>query len=91
MQLPPPIKSFLKQYDLRGTTVIPFNTNAGYGTGSSFKTIKQLCPDSNILEGFSTKGGIEKEGVYFVMEGEKQKQAQTEIKNWLKKIGIAFE
>ena len=29
MQMPPPMKSFLKQYDLRGKTVIPFNTNAG--------------------------------------------------------------
>ncbi|WP_231632079.1 flavodoxin [Flavobacterium sp. KJJ] len=36
MQLPPPIKSFLKQYNLDGKTIIPFNTNAGYGIGSSF-------------------------------------------------------
>ena len=33
MQLPPPIKSFLHQYDLKGKTVIPFNTNGGYGPG----------------------------------------------------------
>ena len=26
MQLPPPMKSFLNQYDLSGKTVIPFNT-----------------------------------------------------------------
>lgn len=31
IQLPPPMKSFLRQYDLKGKTVIPFNTNAGYG------------------------------------------------------------
>ena len=34
MQLPPPMKSFLRQYSLKGKTVIPFNTNAGYGEGS---------------------------------------------------------
>jgi flavodoxin len=43
MQLPPPMKSFLTQYDLIGKTVIPFNTNAGYGVGSSFETVKKLC------------------------------------------------
>src|SRR3974377_1491667 len=36
MQLPPPIKSFLHRYDLKGKTVVPFNTNGGYGPGSSF-------------------------------------------------------
>ena len=37
MQLPPPVKSFLGRTDLTGKTVIPFNTNAGYGEGSSFR------------------------------------------------------
>jgi hypothetical protein len=32
MQLPPPMKSFLKQHDLNGKTILPFNTNAGYLT-----------------------------------------------------------
>ncbi len=33
MQLPPPVKSFLRQYSLNGKTVIPFNTKGGYGPG----------------------------------------------------------
>lgn len=89
MQLPPPMKSFLKQYNLEGKTLIPFNTNAGYGIGSSFQTVKELCTESRILEGFSVKGGIEKDGILFVMEGEKEKEVQTQIKKWLKKIGLA--
>ncbi len=64
MQLPPPMKSFLSSYDLAGKTIIPFNTNAGYGIGSTFQTVKDLAPSSNILEGFSTRGGIERDGVY---------------------------
>lgn len=88
MQLPPPIKSFLKQYNLEGKTIIPFNTNAGYGIGSSFQTVKELSPKSKVLEGFSTKGGIERDGVLFVMEGEKEKQVQIEVQKWLKKIGF---
>ncbi len=86
MQLPPPMKSFLKEYDLEGKTVIPFNTNAGYGIGSSFQTVKELCPKSTVLDGFSVKGGIERDGILFVMEGKKEKQVQVEIQNWLKKI-----
>jgi flavodoxin len=88
MQLPPPMKSFLKQYDLRGKTIVPFNTHAGYGPGGSFETIKNLCPNSTILEGFSIKGGVERDGIYFVMEGEKEKQAQIDVKRWLRKLSL---
>src|SRR5690606_17911632 len=35
MQLPPPMKTFLSKNELSGKTVIPFNTNAGYGIGNS--------------------------------------------------------
>lgn len=89
MQLPPPMKSFLKQYDLSGKAVIPFNTNAGYGTGRSFQTVRELCPKSTILEGFEIKGGIERDGVLFVMEGEKETEARAKVDQWLKKIGVA--
>lgn len=44
MKMPPPMKSFLHQYNLSGKTVIPFNTNAGYGVGTGFETVKGLCP-----------------------------------------------
>lgn len=87
MQLPPPIKSFLNEYDLKGKTVVPFNTNAGYGIGSSFDTVKELCPGSTITEGFSIKGGIERDGVLFVMEGERKTVAEKKIGEWLIKIG----
>lgn len=88
MQLPPPMKSFLRQYNLEGKTIIPFNTNAGYGIGSSFQTVKELCSKSNVVEGFSTKGGVERDGILFVMEGEKEKQVDVEIQNWLKELSL---
>lgn len=88
MQMPPPMKSFLHQYDLSGKTVIPFNTNAGYGVGSGFQTVKTLCPNSKVLEGFSITGGIERDGVYFVIKGEKAKEAEKEVKEWLLKIKV---
>lgn len=83
MQLPPPMKSFLKQYDLKGKTIVPFNTNAGYGIGSSFETVKALAPNSKILEGFTAKGGVERDGILFVMEGEKEMQVRAEVNKWL--------
>ena len=88
MQMPPPMKSFLKQYDLRGKTVIPFNTNAGYGVGSGFRTLKEFCPNSKILEGFSIQGGIERDGVLFVIKGAKAEKADVEVKRWLNKIAL---
>jgi flavodoxin len=86
MQMPPPMKSFLYQYNLRGKTVIPFNTNAGYGVGSGFQTVKELCAGCKILEGFEITGGVEKDGIFFVIKGEKAKQAEAEVRKWLQKI-----
>ena len=88
MKLPPPMKSFLKQYDLSGKIIIPFNTNAGYGVGSGFQTVKELCPDCKLLEGFEIKGGIERDGVYFVIKDEKAKEAESKVKSWLQKINV---
>ena len=86
MRLPPPMKSFLNKYNMSDKTVIPFNTNAGYGIGSSFKTVKEMCPNAIILEGFSTKGGIERDGIYFVMEGDKKIKVKEEVVTWLRQI-----
>ncbi|MCX2479433.1 flavodoxin [Pedobacter sp. MC2016-15] len=86
MQLPPPMKSFLKQYDLSGKTIIPFNTNAGYGIGNTFQTVKETAPKSTVLEGFSTKGGIERDGVMFVMEGNKEREVAVQVETWLRKL-----
>lgn len=88
MQMPPSVKSFLHQYNLSGKTVIPFNTNAGYGVGSGFQTVKELCPNSKVLEGFAITGGIERDGVLFVMKGEKAKEAETEVRKWLRKLKL---
>ncbi|MDG3582087.1 flavodoxin [Galbibacter pacificus] len=88
MQLPPSIKSFLHQYDMSGKTVIPFNTNAGYGVGNSFETVHSMCPNATILKGFSTKGGIERDGIYFVMEGAKKTKVEEEVIKWLRQLKL---
>ncbi|WP_293927446.1 flavodoxin [Sphingobacterium sp. UBA6320] len=88
MQLPPPVKSFLNQYDLSGKKVIPFNTNAGYGIGSSFQMVKKLCPNSEVSDGYTVKGGAERDGTLFVMEGEKEVEVHTQVMKWLHTIGL---
>lgn len=86
MQLPPPIKSFLHLYSLKGKTVIPFNTNAGYGEGSSFQTVRKLCPQSTVLEGFVTRGGLERDGQYLVIKEARAEEARKEVERWLTTI-----
>lgn len=86
MQLPPPMKRFLKQYDLRGKTVVPFNTNGGYGVGSTFETVKTLCPASIIPEGFTTRGGSERDGQLLLIKGDKEQETEADVKKWLLKI-----
>lgn len=55
-QLPPPVKTWLKNSSLAGKTLVPFTTHAGGGAGDSFAQISQLCPDSTVLPGLALIG-----------------------------------
>jgi flavodoxin len=88
MQLPPPVKSFLKQYDLNGKTIIPFNTHGGYGSGSTFDMVRKLCPQSKVLEGFSTRGGLERDGQLLMIKDEQARQTEDQVREWLQKLKI---
>ena len=91
MQLPPPVKSFLHQYDLKGKTVIPFNTNGGYGPGSSFQTVREFCPQSTILEGFTIRGGSERDGELLGIKGARADDVFKNVESWLTGIGMLSE
>jgi flavodoxin len=88
MRMPPPVKSFLKQYNLSGKTIIPFNTNGGYGIGSTFDTVRELCPDSKILEGYSTRGGLERDGEMLMIKEQEARQIEGEVKGWLVRLAL---
>lgn len=49
----------------------PFKSYAGYGVGNGFRQVEERCPNSQFLQGFFTSGGIERDGIYFVIEEEK--------------------
>lgn len=51
--------------------------------------VDALVPqNSQVLEGFEIKGGVERDGVYFVIKGERAKEAETEVKKWLEEIKV---
>ena len=88
MQMPPPMKSFLTENDMSGKTIIPFNTNAGFGVGQGFEQLRNLCPESDILEGFSVEGGYEKRGVFLAIEGEREEEVSDQVDTWLENINV---
>lgn len=88
MQLPPPIRTFLHEYDLAGKTVVPFDTNGGYGPGSTFQNVKELCPRSTVLEGFTTRGGVERDGQYLVIKDARAEEARKAVESWLRRVAI---
>lgn len=77
MDIPRPIASFLSEYNLKGKTIIPFNTNGGYGLGSTVNSIKELCPDSTILDAFEMPGANVRDA----------QEVQKAVSEWLNKIG----
>ncbi|MBE7177035.1 MAG: flavodoxin [Mucilaginibacter polytrichastri] len=88
MQLPPPVKSFLEDHDLRGKIVVPFNTNAGYGAGDSFSTLKTRCPGSDVREGLSVRGGAERDGQLLMIKGDRAISVKSEVQRWLEKLKL---
>nr|WP_288935015.1 flavodoxin [uncultured Allomuricauda sp.] len=89
MQLPPPMKSFLNHQDIKGKTIAPFNTNGGYGLGSTVKTIRKLCPESEVLKVFSVRGGSERDGVYLAIKGDRKVKVEELLESWLDEIQIS--
>lgn len=47
-----PVKTFLKEHDLAGKTIVPFITHGGSGIGEeTISTIKEMCPNATVLDG----------------------------------------
>lgn len=72
---PMAVATFLEESDLAGKTVIPFCTHEGSYMGSSERDLAKLEPKAKRLEGLAIRGRSVKE-------------AQEEVSEWIKKIGI---
>lgn len=73
---PQAVRSFLKEYDLTGKTVIPFCTHDGYGAGRSYTTIAELCPGAEVLDGLA-------------IEAEDVPVARDTIKQWVEQLNAS--
>jgi flavodoxin len=91
MKLPPPMRSFLHQYGFRGKTIVPFNSSAGYGPGSTFDTVRELCPQSTVLQGFSTRGGVERDGELLAIKDVRAEEVRKAVDKWLRTVGMLTE
>lgn len=89
MTLPPPMKSFLSEHDLSGKTVVPFNTNGGYGLGSTLEVVEELCTGCQILDAFETRGGLERDGILLAIENERQEEVEADVLTWLETLGYS--
>ena len=88
MALPQAVVSFLKEHDFADKTVIPFNTNGGYGAGSVFTQIKREAKGAAVLRGYSVKGGEEISGRLLVIKGNKKVAVAQEVDHWLSAINF---
>ncbi|MCT4791056.1 MULTISPECIES: flavodoxin [Exiguobacterium] len=86
MALPQSVVSFLDGYNFNGKTVIPFNTNGGYGPGSTFRQINAGTQGAKVLDGYTVKGGEETNGIILAIKGENKAKVSKEIDVWLEKI-----
>lgn len=75
LDVPQAILSFLSSYDLSGKTVVPFCTHAGYGAGSSYRSVQNAASDANVLDGIAI-------GDSEVLS------AESQVQSWLERIGI---
>ncbi|MBD5135440.1 MAG: flavodoxin [Lachnospiraceae bacterium] len=55
------VNTFLKQYNFKGKTVIPFCTSGGSDISEALPEIKELCKGSTILEGYTADSGSKSE------------------------------
>jgi flavodoxin len=74
--MPMSVFTFLEEYDFAGKTIIPFCTHEGSGMGSSEQDIARICPQARLLEGLAVHGAY-------------AGSAQSDVENWLRKIGMA--
>ena len=72
----PAIRTFLTKNNLKGKTIKPFATNAGW-LGRTFKEIEKLCPDSNVESGMN---------IVFKSYSSNLVTSEEEINNWINKL-----
>ena len=81
--IPQAIRSFMREYDLSGKTVIPFCTHDGYGSGNSYTQIKNECADSTVLDGLTIPAAD--------IVGKDLTSVNNRVTDWLAGLGIEID
>lgn len=71
--LPWVVKSFLSVNNFSGKRIAPLCTHGGGGFARSINSIRELCPNSTILEGFS-------------IDGREARNSKNNLQNWLNRV-----
>ncbi|WP_218929626.1 flavodoxin [Streptomyces sp. Rer75] len=69
------MSTFAERYDFRGKTVHPVTTYAMSGLGTTERDYAASCPGATIGEGLAVRG-------------EEVREADTEVRSWLRRIGV---
>jgi len=75
---PMAIYTFIESYDLSGKTVVPFCTSSSSDIEESMPAIKELCPNSTILDGLT-------------VHQEDASSAQDDVSKWVQGIDLNNE
>ena len=73
--LPPPLFTFLEEYDFSGKKILPLCTHGGSRLGSSERDISKLCPDAILLDGLAVSGSG-------------AASAKADVEDWINNSGI---
>ena len=72
--LPRPVATFLSENDLSNKTIIPFGIHLGSGFGTIIDEVKELCPNSRVVDGFTINASTSNDEV------------KDEFEKWLDEI-----
>ncbi|MCM1228135.1 MAG: hypothetical protein NC320_12075 [Clostridium sp.] len=76
-EIPPAVRTFLTENDLSGKKIIPFGIHLGSRFGNMISQIEELCPNSDILDGFT------------VNASKSNDEVKEEIYEWLNALEIS--
>lgn len=68
-----PLKTFLKENDFAGKTIVPFCTHGGGGASNTYSDIKKLAPVADVLEGYTSY---------------EDSANEVEVKKWIDGLGF---
>lgn len=73
--VPMAVRSFIRDYNLSGKTIILFCTHDGYGIGRSYSTIRNMISNADILNGIA-------------LESSNIQSKNNQIIDWIKKLNL---